>query len=70
MQGKEKQLRTLICNTGCPRENATLMINNLKKTKDRMKKVCALLHIKFFSQQEDTQIFNFDEGVLILWPFF
>ena len=35
-----------------------------------MKKLCALLHIKFFSQQDDTKIVNFDEGVLILWPFF
>ena len=25
---------------------------------------------KFFSQQDDTKIINFDEGVLILWPFF
>ena len=35
-----------------------------------MKKLCALLRIKFFSQQDDTKIVNFDEGVLILWPFF
>ena len=35
-----------------------------------MKKLCALLRIKFFPQQDDTQIVNFDEGVLILWPFF
>ena len=34
-----------------------------------MKTLCALLHIKFFSQQDDTKIVNFDEGVLILWPF-
>ena len=33
------------------------------------KKLCALLRIKFFSQQDDTKIVNFDEGVLILWPF-
>ena len=25
--------------------------------------------IEFFSQQNDTKIINFDEGVLILWPF-
>ena len=56
--------------TGWPRKNATLTINNFKKTRDRMKKVCALLCIKFFPQQDDTKIFNFDEGVLILWPFF
>ena len=32
-----------------------------------MKKLCALLRIKFFSQQDDTKIVNFDEGVLILY---
>ena len=32
-----------------------------------MKKVCALLRIKLFSQQDDTKIVNFDEGVLILY---
>ena len=31
-----------------------------------MKKLCALLRIKFFSQQDDTKIVNFDESVLIL----
>ena len=36
--------------TGWPRENATLTINNLKKKRDRMKKLCALLRIKFFSR--------------------
>ena len=35
-----------------------------------MKKLCALLRTKFFSQQDDTTIVNFDEDVLILWPFF
>ena len=35
-----------------------------------MKKLCALMRIEFFSQQNDTKIINFDEGVLILWPFF
>ena len=53
-----------------PRKNATLTINNFKKTRDRMKKLCALLRIKFFFQQDDTKIVNFDEGVLILEPFF
>ena len=28
------------------------------------------MRIEFFSQQNDTKIINFDEGVLILWPFF
>ena len=31
-----------------------------------MKTLCALLCIKFFPQQDDTNIVNFDEGVLIL----
>ena len=35
-----------------------------------MKKLCTLLRIKYISQQYDTKIVNFDEGVLILWPFF
>ena len=35
-----------------------------------MKKLCALLRIKKNSQQDDTKIVNFDEGILILWPFF
>ena len=35
-----------------------------------MKKLCALLRIKFFSQQDDTKIVNFDEGVLILLAVF
>ena len=47
-----------------------LTINNFKKTRDRMKKLCALSRIQFFSQQGDTKNANFDEGVLILWPLF
>ena len=35
-----------------------------------MKMFCALLRIKFFSQQDGTKIINFDEGSFILWPFF
>ena len=38
-----------------PRKNATLTINNFKKTRDRMKRLCALLRIQFFSQQDDTK---------------
>ena len=55
--------------TGWPRKNATLTINNFKKKRDRMKKLCALLCIKFYPQQDETKIINFDEGDLILWPF-
>ena len=35
-----------------------------------MEKLCALLRIEFFFEQDDTKIVNFDEGVLILRPFF
>ena len=58
--------------TGWPRKNATHTINNFKKTRDRMKKLSALLRIKFFFQQDDTKIVNFDGGVLKLYrePFF
>ena len=56
-------------NTGWPRKDATLTINNFKKRRDRIKKLCALLCIKFFPQQDDTKIINFDEGILILWRF-
>ena len=51
-------------------KNATLTINNFKKTRDRMKKLCALSRIKSFSQQDDPNNANFDEGVSILWPLF
>ena len=46
------------------------MINNFKKTRRKMKKLCALIRIEFFSQQNYTKIIKFDEGVLILWLFF
>ena len=61
---------TKLAYTGWPRKNATLTINDFKKTRDRMKKLCALLRIIFFFQQDDTKIVNFDEGVLSLEPFF
>ena len=32
--------------------------------------MCAFIRWEFFSQQNDTKIINFDEGVLIIWPFF
>ena len=38
----------MFCYTGWTRKNATLTINNFKKTRDRMKKLCALLCIRFF----------------------
>ena len=55
---------------GGPERMHTLTISNFKKTRVRIKEFCALLRIKFFSQQDDTKIVNFDEAVLILWPFF
>ena len=45
-------------------------INNFKKTREKMKRLCALVCIEFFSQQNDTKINDFDEGVLILEPCF
>ena len=56
--------------TGWPRKNATFSIYNFKKTTDKMKKLCPSSCIEFFSKQDDTNIVNFDEDVLILWPFF
>ena len=57
--------------TGWPRKNATPTINDFKKTKDRINKLCPFLCLKkIFFQQDDIKIINFDEGVLILWPFF
>ena len=50
--------------TGWPRKNATLTINDFKKTRDRINKLCPLLRIKFSFQQDDTKIINFDEGRL------
>ena len=35
--------------TGWPRKNATPTINNLKKMRDKIKKLCAVMHIEFFS---------------------
>ena len=35
-----------------------------------MKKLCPLFRMKFFFQQDDTKIINFDEGVLILYGHF
>ena len=56
--------------TGWPRKNATLSITNLKEIRDLIKLVSALMHRKLFSQQNDTKSNNFDEGILILEPFF
>ena len=35
-----------------------------------MKDLCASMHLKLFFQQDDTKIVDFDESILILWPFF
>ena len=55
---------------GGPERTQHLRSINFKKTGDKINKLCALLRIIFFFQQDDTKIINFDEGVLILWPFF
>ena len=68
---KQEHLHGYMPYTGWPRKNATPTINNFKKTRDRMKKLCALLRVEFFFfQHDDTKIIDFDEGVLILWPSF
>ena len=56
--------------TGWPRKNATPTIHDFKKTRDRINKLCPLLRIQFFFQENDTKIIYFHEGVLILWLFF
>ena len=50
--------------TGWPKKNATLTINNIKKTRDRIKKLCALSRIEFFSQQDGTKNTNFAFKIL------
>ena len=65
-----KSANKLAYYTGWPRKNATPTINYFKKTRDIISKLCALLRIKFFFQQDDTKVINFIEGVLMLWPFF
>ena len=45
------------------KECNTYTINNVKKMRDRMKKLCALLRIKKYHSKMDTKIVNFDEGV-------
>ena len=57
----------LINNTGWPRKNATPTITNFKEIRDKSKLVCALMSRTF---KNDTKINDFDEGVLILEPFF
>ena len=56
--------------TGCPRKNATLTINNFKKMREKMKKLCALLRIEFFSQQNDTKIINLMKAFWFYGRFF
>ena len=55
--------------TGWPRKNATHTITNFKEIRDKIKLVSALMSRIVF-QQNDTKINDFDEGVLILEPFF
>ena len=45
---KINNIWTQISYTGWPRKNTTPTINNFKKTRDRMKKLCALWRIEFF----------------------
>ena len=45
-------------------------ITNFKEIRDKIKLVSALMSRTFFFQQNDTKINDFDEGVLILEPYF
>ena len=52
--------------TGWPQKNATLSINDFKKKRNRINKLCPLLGIKFFCQHADTKIVNFDSMAVFL----
>ena len=61
---------SMIGYTAWPRKNATPTITNFKEIRNYVKLVNALMSRTFFFQQSDTKINDFDEGVLILEPFF
>ena len=42
----------------------------ISKNEGQNEQVVCIIAYKLFFQQDDTKIVNFDEGVLILWPFF
>ena len=44
--------------------------NTFKEIRDLIKLVSAVMSRTFFFQQNDTKINDFDEGILILEPFF
>ena len=52
------------------KERNTYTITNFKQIRDKIKLVRALVRRTFFFQHNDTKINDFDEGVLILEPFF
>ena len=56
--------------TGWPRKNATPIITTFKEIRDLIKLVIALMRRKSIFQQNYTKTSDFDEGVLILEPFF
>ena len=60
----------MMCMMYGPERMQHLRSINFKKTREKMKSLCTLECIEFFFQQNYTKIINFDEGVLILWPFF
>ena len=49
--------------TGWPRKNAPLSTTNFKEISDLIKLVSAVMSRTFFSQQNDTKINDFDEGL-------
>ena len=53
-----------------PRKNATLTITDFKETMNVIKLLSAIMSRTFFFLQNDTKMNYFDEGVLILEPFF
>ena len=55
----ENNISFVFVNTGWPRKNTTPTINNFKKTRGKTKKLCVLMCIEFFSQQNDTQDYSF-----------
>ena len=52
------------------KERNTYTIANFKDIRDQIKLVRALISIRFFFQQNDTKINDFDEGVMISEPIF
>ena len=57
-------------NTGWPRKNAPMINNKFFLNEGQNEKVVCIIVYRILFEQDDTKIVTFDEGVLILWPFF